>query len=138
MRTRFKEHGVPIPEFFPVWSYSEAVDAFRKLKKPVVIKPADNMGARGVRRLDREEDLPEAFEEAKNNSPSGEIIMEEYMEGDELSIDSLVYNDEVFITGVADRIIEYTPFLFETGHIMPSQKPREVIEEAINVMKKRY
>lgn len=136
MRTRFKEHGVPIPEFFPVWSYSEAVDAFRKLKKPVVIKPADNMGARGVRRLDREEDLPEAFEEAKNNSPSGEIIMEEYMEGDELSIDSLVYNDEVFITGVADRIIEYPPFFVETGHIMPSQKPREVIEEAINVMKK--
>jgi len=135
MRTRFKENNVPIPDFYPVWTYSEAIEAFKKLKKPVVIKPADNMGARGVRRIDKEEELSEAFEDAKNNSPSGEIIIEEYMEGDELSIDSLVYNGNVYITGVADRIIEYPPFFVETGHIMPSQKPSHIIDEAIKVMK---
>jgi isopentenyl diphosphate isomerase/L-lactate dehydrogenase-like FMN-dependent dehydrogenase/biotin carboxylase len=135
MRSRFREHKVPCPDFYGVWSYNEAVESFRKLSKPVVIKPADNMGARGVRRIDREEDLSPAFEEAKRNSPSGEIILEEYMEGDELSIDALVYNGEVYVCGIADRIIERAPFFVETGHVMPSRKSPEVLADAVEVMK---
>lgn len=136
MRTRFKAHNVPCPDFYGVWSYQEAVTAFQKLEKPVVVKPADNMGARGVRRVDNEEELASAFESAKKSSPSGEIIIEEYMQGDELSIDSLVYNDEVYICGIADRIIEHPPFFVETGHVMPSQKSKEILKEAEQVMRK--
>lgn len=135
MRNRFKKFKVPCPDFCGVWTYTEALEAFKKLEKPVVIKPADNMGARGVRRVDEEADLEEAFESAKSNSPSGEIIIEEYMEGDELSIDSLVFNGEVFICGIADRIIERAPFFIETGHVMPSQKSQDILDNAVEVMK---
>ncbi|PKL15353.1 MAG: lactate dehydrogenase, partial [Spirochaetae bacterium HGW-Spirochaetae-6] len=135
MRMRFKQHNVPCPDFYGVWTYNEALEAFHKLPKPVVVKPADNMGARGVRKVSDAEELVEAFESAKKNSPSGEIIIEEYMEGDELSIDSLIFDNEVFITGIADRIIEYPPYFVETGHIMPSLKSKEVQEEAVRVMK---
>ncbi len=135
MRHRFKEHGVPCPDFYGVWSYSEAIEAFNKLEKPVVVKPTDNMGARGVMKVNNVEELSQAFEMAKKNSPSGEIIVEEYMEGDELSIDALVFDNEVFVTGIADRIIEYPPYFVETGHVMPSQKPKEILDEAVRVMK---
>ncbi len=135
MRERFKKHGVPSPEFFPIWSLTEAKNACKHLPFPVVIKPTDNMGARGVSRVNSLEELESAFTLAKKASTSGELIIEEYMEGPELSIDALVYNSTIRITGVADRIIEYPPYFVETGHTMPSQLPIEEQTKACDVMK---
>jgi isopentenyl diphosphate isomerase/L-lactate dehydrogenase-like FMN-dependent dehydrogenase/biotin carboxylase len=135
MRMRFKEHGVPSPKFLPVWSLSDAKKAGKILKYPNVIKPSDNMGARGVIRVDNPNQLPDAFKFSKNASTSGEIIMEEYMDGPELSIDAIIYKDEITITGVADRIIEYPPYFIETGHNMPSALPKEILDEACKIMK---
>ncbi|WP_297204601.1 alpha-hydroxy-acid oxidizing protein [uncultured Brachyspira sp.] len=135
MRERFKKNNVPQPDFFPVWNYEEAMEAYKHLNKPVVVKPADNMGARGVMKVANENDILAAFNRAKSASPSGEVIIEEFMDGPELSIDMLIYNDEIHVTGVADRIIEFPPFFIETGHIMPSALEKEKIEDAVNVMK---
>lgn len=135
MRTRFKEHGVPSPEFMPVWSLKDAKNACKALKLPVVIKPSDNMGGRGVMRIDNVSQIAEAFNFAKEASPSGDLIIEENMEGPELSIDAIVYNDEITFTGIADRIIEYPPYFVETGHNMPSAMPKEIIADACDVMK---
>lgn len=135
MRERFKKNNVPQPNFFPVWNYEETMEAFKHLNKPVVLKPADNMGARGVMKVENESDILAAFNRAKSSSPSGEVIIEEYMDGPELSIDMLIYENEIYVTGVADRIIEYPPFFIETGHIMPSALDKDKIEDAIKVMK---
>jgi len=135
MRMRFKEHGVPSPNFLPVWSLSDAKKAGKILKFPIVIKPSDNMGARGVMRVDNFNQLADAFKFSKGASPSGELIMEEFMEGPELSIDAIIYNSEITITGIADRIIEYPPFFIETGHNMPSSLPRDTQDAACHVMK---
>ncbi len=136
MRQRFKEHKVPSPRFTGCWTKEEVLEAFHTIKAPVVIKPTNNMGARGVKMVQKEQDLESAFHLAKQNSPSGEVIVEEYMEGDELSIDSLVFNNKVFITGIADRIIKYHPYFVEIGHILPSNQPQHIIDEVIEVMKK--
>lgn len=135
MRTRFKEQGIPSPKFHPVWSISDAKKACKNLGFPVVIKPSDNMGARGVRRVDSLNQLSESFQFSKNASPSGELIIEEFMEGPELSIDAIIYKGEIIISGVADRIIEYPPYFVETGHTMPSQLPQSVQDSACDIMK---
>ena len=136
MRMRFKEHGVPCPNFLPVWSLADAKKACMILNFPVVIKPSDNMGARGVMRIDDKTQLGDAFKFAKSASPSGELIIEEYMEGPELSIDAVIYNGEITFTGIADRIIEYPPYFVETGHTMPSQMNAEQQEWACEVMRR--
>jgi isopentenyl diphosphate isomerase/L-lactate dehydrogenase-like FMN-dependent dehydrogenase/biotin carboxylase len=136
MRMRFKMNNVPCPNFLPVWSLADAKRACLILGFPLVIKPTDNMGARGVSRIDSKAQISDAFKLAKSASPSGELIIEEYMEGNELSIDAVVFNNEVTITGVADRIIEYPPYFVETGHTMPSQLPQEIQEAACEVMRK--
>ena len=135
MRMRFKEHGVPSPNFLPVWSLSDAKKAGKILKFPVVIKPSDNMGARGVMRVDNFNQLADAFRFSKGASPSGELIMEEFMDGPELSIDAIIFNEEITITGIADRIIEYPPYFIETGHNMPSSLQKDVQEAACDIMK---
>ena len=135
MRMRFKEHNVPSPSFLPVWSLSDAKKACRILGFPVVIKPSDNMGARGVRRVDTMAELADAFQFSKSASPSGDIIIEEFMEGPELSIDAIVYNNEIFFSGIADRIITHPPYFIEIGHNMPSALPASVLEDACDVMR---
>ncbi len=136
MRRRLKEKGIPEPEFYSCWSYDDVINASKNLGFPFVIKPADNMGARGVMRVDKFEVIRFAYERAKNASPRGEIIAEEYMEGPELSIDALIWEDKIYITGVADRIIEFPPYFVETGHLMPTNLPEDKVNDAIDVFKR--
>jgi biotin carboxylase len=135
MRSRLRERGVPQPEFFSCWKYDDAVDAARALGFPFVIKPVDNMGARGVMRVDKAEVIRFAYERAKSASPRGEVICEGFMDGPELSIDALVWNGEIHITGIADRIIEYPPYFVETGHVMPTNLPADRVEQGVGVFK---
>ncbi|HEB32127.1 MAG TPA: ATP-grasp domain-containing protein [Spirochaetes bacterium] len=135
MRRRLKENNIPQPDFFSCASYDDVTDASRKLGFPFVIKPADNMGARGVMKVDKPEVIPFAYERAKNATPRGEIICEGFMDGPELSIDALVWKDGIHITGVADRIIEFPPYFVETGHIMPTNLETGRIEDCVEVFK---
>jgi len=136
MRRRLREHAVPEPEFYACWSYDDVMEAARELKYPFVIKPADNMGARGVMKVKGPEVVRFAYERAKSATPRGEIICESFMDGPELSIDALIWNGDIHITGVADRIIEFPPYFVETGHIMPTNLPEKLVHDGIEVFKK--
>jgi isopentenyl diphosphate isomerase/L-lactate dehydrogenase-like FMN-dependent dehydrogenase/biotin carboxylase len=135
MRRRLREHAIPEPEFYACWSYNDVMESARKLKYPFVIKPADNMGARGVMKVKGPEVVRFAYERAKSATPRGEIICESFMDGPELSIDALVWNGDIHITGIADRIIEFPPYFVETGHIMPTNLPEKSVHEGVEVFK---
>jgi len=135
MRERLRVHNVPIPDFYKVWSFQDLTNAAKKLGYPFVIKPADNMGARGVMKIENEVMLEAGFLNAKRGSPSGELIAEQYMDGPELSIDALIYNDQIYITGVADRLIEREPYFIEVGHVLPSALPEDILNQGIEVFK---
>lgn len=134
MRKRLRAHGAPIPGFYSVWSLKEARDAMDELTFPLVLKPADNMGARGVIKVSHRDEIYAAFRHAKKYSPTGEMILEEYMQGPELSVDALAWNGNFRITGVADRIIAREPYFIELGHNMPSALSPEILAEAERVM----
>ena len=135
MRQVLKEKGVPVPDFRPIWTLEECQQATQDMPLPLVIKPCDNMGARGVRKIERLDDLISAFREAKEASISGKLILEEFMEGPELSLDALVFEGSIHITGVADRIIERAPYFVEIGHTLPSALPEKQQSRAVAVFK---
>ncbi len=135
MRRRLKQFNVPIPEFRPIWTLEEGQAVLDELSLPLVIKPCDNMGARGVRKIEQKEDLIPAFKEAKEASISGNLILEEFMEGPELSLDAIIYNGEITITGIADRIIERSPHFVEVGHTLPSNLSENKQSEAMQVFR---
>ena len=92
---------------------------------PLVIKPVDNMGGRGCRRVNSIEEFREAAEDALRFSRSGRAIAEAYMEGPEFSVDAIVYHGEITICGLADRHIFFPPYFIEMGHTMPTCFPPE-------------
>ena len=87
---------------------------------PKVVKPVDNMGARGCRLIRRADEFLHSVEAAVSYSRTGRAILEDFMDGPEFSIDALLYEGTLTITGFADRHIFYEPYFIEMGHTMPS------------------
>jgi biotin carboxylase len=118
MRACFKKAGLPSPEFIAI-TKDEPQDK-PPLPFPLVLKPVDNMGGRGCRRVDTIEEYREAAAEAIRFSRSGRAIVEAFMDGPEFSVDAIVYRGEITICGLADRHIFYPPYFIEMGHTMPT------------------
>jgi biotin carboxylase len=106
-------------------------DEAPSLSWPLVVKPVDNMGSRGCRRVDNLEELKAAVSDALRFSRSGRVIVEEYMEGPEFSVDALVYRGEITICGFADRHIFFPPYFIEMGHTMPSAQEPAIINSLL-------
>jgi len=85
MRRALGEAGVPQPRFAAVRILSERYRAVSEVGFPAVLKPADSGGQRGIFRIDSLDDLEAHLHETLSASPSGEAILEEYVEGTEMN-----------------------------------------------------
>jgi biotin carboxylase len=136
MRQRFQENNIPSPGFCELSADMDFIKEVSKLEYPLVVKPVDNMGGRGVITVPEEEYLEKAVKEAISFSRTGRAIAEEFMDGDEYSIDSLILSeDEIIITGFADRHIYYPPCFIEMGHTLPSKLGVNETENMFSVFK---
>lgn len=133
MRAVFSREGVPSPRFISYYAQENPDFTRLDFKPPFVVKPVDNMGARGIKRVDTDDELKAAAAAAFEFSRSGKVIVEEYIEGPEFSLDALVYDGEIFLCGIADRHIFFPPYFVEMGHTMWSSFPEDVIGSVIDV-----
>lgn len=135
MRSCFDSENVPSPRFIKIHrnQICEVLspELVSKITYPCVVKPVDNMGARGCRMIREKNELLFSVEEAIKNSRSGNCILEEYMCGPEFSIDALVYDGTMTITGFADRHIFYPPYFIEMGHTMPTTVSQDKYYELV-------
>jgi biotin carboxylase len=135
MRSALAEAGVPSPRFVAALSPDDPSIAKAGLGFPLVVKPADSMGARGCRAVRSRPELEAAIAAALPFSRSGRAIVEEYIEGPEFSIDALVDGDDIRIRGFADRHIFFDPYFVELGHTMPSSASEEIKAEVLRVFR---
>lgn len=126
----FQKAGIPVPKF-------EIIDSFfhPHLDYPLVIKPSDNAGSRGVQIVASRKDWPAAYKEAVSFSSDARVIVEELLHGDEISIEGFILNGKMFLTAFADRnyISGYYPYFMEDGCTMPTILEKRVISEAQTV-----
>lgn len=137
MRKCFREKGVPSPDFVEVSeSEIETLSSDDSVLFPKVVKPVDNMGARGCRLVRNKSEFEMALRDAVAFSRTGKAIVEDYMKGMEFSIDALVHEGNVTITGFADRHIFFDPYFIEMGHTMPSSVSEAVKKNVVDVFVK--
>ncbi|MDR2479363.1 MAG: ATP-grasp domain-containing protein [Treponema sp.] len=120
MRSCFKKAGLPSPEFTVIGSADSGESMPLPGGFPLVIKPVDNMGGRGCRRVDRPEEFRAAVDDAIRFSRSGRAIVECFMEGPEFSVDAIVHHGDITVCGLAIRHIFFPPCFIEMGHTMPA------------------
>ncbi|MCL2719859.1 MAG: ATP-grasp domain-containing protein [Treponema sp.] len=123
MRSCFDKTGLPSPPFAVISNESFLIPDY--LQFPLVVKPVDNMGSRGCRRIDSIDEFEEAAKTAIGFSRSGRAIIESFMDGPEFSVDAIYYHGEITICGLADRHIFFPPYFIEMGHTMPTEIDEE-------------
>lgn len=123
MRETLSNAGVRVPRFCVV----DSDDQHPSFPPPYVVKPVDNMGARGVVRVETTNDLAPAISSARMLSASRTVIVEELICGQEYSLDALVVEDKIVITGIGVRHIYFSPYFVELGHTIPA--PISAMEE---------
>ena len=93
---------------------------------PVIVKPTDRSGSLGVQKVERKEDLAPAIAKAKALSMSGQVIVEEYIEGREISVEMISQNGVHHALQITDKTTTGAPHFVELGHHQPSILPAEM------------
>ncbi len=141
MKRRFAEDKIPVPWFSPVHDFGHLRELKKKERFPLVMKPVDSCGARGVLRLTPEVDLAWAYEVSKSCSPTSRIMLERFLPGPQVSTESIVIEGRTYTPGFSDRNYEYlehyAPHIIENGGELPShlsaetqQAVRDLVQEA--------
>jgi biotin carboxylase len=131
MRRRLADAGVPQPRFAAVRSISERRRAADEVGFPAVLKPADSGGQRGVFRIESLDDIDAHLHESLAASPSGEAILEEYVEGNEMNGIVVARDGEMIPLTLSDRL--RPPGIgFGVGwvHVYPATVAPEQLAEA--------
>ena len=130
MKKRFAECGVPVPWFAEVATPQELARVAIARGRDLVIKPVDSRGSRGVQRVAQVADLDKAFWFARSHSPSERVMVEQYLDGPQVSTESVVVDGRCFTPGFSDRNYEYleryAPFFIENGGDLPSHLPPDI------------
>ena len=136
MRKVFREANIPVPVSYPVFNLQELIQKAEEIGFPIVIKPADSAGSRGVKRVENINELEDAFFSAMSYSGKKKILVEAFMEGKESSVEAFVCNDKINILSLSDKVRTDPPYLLDTTVIFPSAYPLEIQQNIIEIAKK--
>jgi len=92
---------------------------------PLITKPTDNSGSRGVMLVHNEEELAAALSYSSENGRRGDVIMEEYMQGPEVSVEVMVSHGVPHVLQITDKLTTGAPHFVEMGHSQPSRLPED-------------
>lgn len=133
MREKLLEHGVPIPKFYIVNSYEEYLLAIKNFSNKFIVKPANNSGSRGVILVTNQNEVQYAYEYSNGYSRNGEIVVEECMEGPEVSVETLTVDGVTHVITITDKLTTGSPNFVEMGHSQPSILSKEVKDKITEV-----
>lgn len=149
MRQAFEKHGDPSPKSILVENADDLLGV--ALKYPVIVKPLDRSGSRGITKLESPEKaandpagpgnavpgteaLAAAIENAKSQGFEKKALVEEFAEGQEYSVEGLSWQGEHRILTVTKKYSTGAPHFIETGHLQPAGLCRETEEKIRRVV----
>jgi biotin carboxylase len=96
------KHNVPVPQQYSL--ENDCSDkGIERMKFPVIIKPVDSSGSRGITVCYSAENFRAGIEKALKYSRSGNVIIEQYIDGDEITVNYIIEDGNVILTSIHDR-----------------------------------
>lgn len=122
MRQRIKEYAACMqPEF-----YLYDLSSLPTINYPVIVKPTDGSCSNGVTKVNNETELHLAIERAMNVSEKQECLIEEYIEGREISVESISYHGRNYVLAITDKETTGAPYFVEIAHHQPSNLSEDI------------
>jgi biotin carboxylase len=109
MRAAFEAAGVRCPRGREATTAEEAATAFAELGPPLVVKPVDGSAQRGVTEVRRESELAAAVERAFAASRASAIVLEQYVAGEEYTVNGFLLEGEYFPMSITRRVLHPPP-----------------------------
>lgn len=134
MRENFLKYSIPSPKFTEV-DVSGAYD-INDFNYPLIVKPTDRSGSRGVEKVDSPDMLKSAIHRALKESFSKTAIIEEFIEGKEISVESISYKGRHYILQITDKVTTGAPYFVELEHHQPSSLPQQTQEKVRKIVLK--
>ncbi len=144
MRSAFAEAGIPVPRFVLVDGGFDK-SALEDFHYPLIVKPTDRSGSRGITKIDNETQLDAAIAAAKEQSFSNTAIVEEFIYGNEYSCECISFDGKHETLALTKKFTTGAPHFIECGHAQPSDIPirfipniRNTIFSALDALDIRY
>lgn len=138
MKQGLRDLGDVLPAYRRVRTLAELRAAVREIGLPAIIKPTGASGSKGIFELRDESDLEMAVEQLERIARpqfdavfrqfGAEFIVEEYLDGDEFSVEGLVAGGESHVVMVTDKVTS-VPYHLELQHTMPSTLPADTLAQ---------
>lgn len=133
MREAFKKYGAPSPKSFCFDNVEDAWKCFcEELPMNGILKPSRNSGSRGIAKIEKGISkvlFTEFFERSKAESRDNTVMLEQFIEGPEFSVEIIVWKGEITVLTVTDKKTTEAPYFVELGHSQPSIFPSEIVAE---------
>ena len=121
MKNQFVKHGVPTPKSEILGNKKDFLKLVSKKSFPLILKPSDGRGGRGVLYLDKSVDLNWAWNFVFEISDNKELMLEEYVAGDQLSVEGIFIKKKFHPIAFADRNYE------DDGNLVSRSKDNALI-----------
>lgn len=132
MRQCFEKNGDPSPKSIQVNSVSD-LDGV-ELTYPVIVKPVDRSGSRGITKLESKEGLAEAVDRAIAQGFEKCALVEEFAEGQEYSVEFISWKGEHRFLALTQKYTTGAPDFIETGHMEPAPVSAETLDKVKRVV----
>jgi biotin carboxylase len=131
-RKRAKENGVLTPNFELVKTLSEAKKAIQTIGYPAIIKPIDNRGSFGITKINNDLEIEEAYYNALINSHSRFVLIEQFIDGYEITVDGYCFSGKPKSIAVALKSKEGLKSQVSMDIKYPADIPELVYEKALS------
>lgn len=132
MREAFERYGAPSPKSKCFSNVEVAWGSYcTEFPDNAILKPSRNSGSRGIAKISRgidEAEFAKLFERAKEESRDKSVMLEQFVEGPEFSVEIIVWNKKVNVLQVTDKKTTEAPYFVELGHNQPSLFPEPIVE----------
>lgn len=131
MREAFKQGGAPSPISILAKSAEDAWEQFRNFDCDGILKPSRNSGSRGISKVFKsvtsKDDFIRNYEIALEESRDHSVLIEQFIEGPEFSVEVIVWNGNINVLTVTDKKTTEAPHFVELGHNQPSCFPEDTV-----------
>ena len=135
MRERLKDSSIPCPKYWLAGKNGSDLDVKPK-DFPLIVKPVDRSGSRGVSLVRDESELVEAIQAARERSFSAQVIIEQFIEGRELSVESISWQGRHYILQFTDKETTGAPHYIEKTHHQPAELSVSQKESLVRLTRK--
>lgn len=132
MRLAFEAHGDPSPKSILVQSIKDLEGI--EWTYPIIVKPLDRSGSRGITKLENAEKLGEAIENAKNEGFQKCALVEEFVDGTEYSVECISWKGKHEFLAITQKYTTGSPHFIETAHLEPPLLSNETKEKIKNIV----